>query len=181
MFFSIEFFFVWFCNPTLSDKCSLPGESKLIQAKLIHIYRTWVQRNCCVSVNEIKVKILSSLFSSNHLPKHDVTNHFCHPSTQLQELETVKEKWYFSCIMCAHSSWSLIFNRYISEVNCILPTQFQLDFALFPPCLHPLVLHYCTWLSRLPRSNGHHVPMDSMFLHHCLKRCSATAGEVRAT
>lgn len=109
-----------------------------------------------------------------------MTNYFCHPNTQMQELETTKEKWYFSC-MCAHSSWSLIFNSYISEVNCILPTQFQLDFALFPPCLHPLTLHYCTWLSRLPHSKGHHIPMDSMFLHHCSKWCSATAEEAKAT
>lgn len=110
-----------------------------------------------------------------------MTDHFCHPNTQMQELETAKEKCYFPCIMCAHSSWSLIFNCYISELNCILPTQFQLAFALFPPCAHPLMLHYCTWLSRLPHSNGHHIPMDSMFLHHCLKRCSATAGEAKAT
>lgn len=108
-------------------------------------------------------------------------DHFCHPNTQMQELETVQEKWYFSCITCTHSSWSLIFNCYIFEVNCTLPTQLQLDFALSPPCPHPLMLHYCTWLSRLPHSSGHHIPVDSMLLHHCLKRCSATAGEAKGT
>lgn len=121
----------------------------------IHIYIKHEDKE--ITVFQLTDKIFSSLFSSNDLP-NDVTDHFCHPNTQMQKLETVKEKWYFSCIMCAHSSWSLIFNCYISEVNCILPTQFQLPFALFPPCPHPLMLHYCTWLSRLPHSNGFHAP-----------------------
>lgn len=110
-----------------------------------------------------------------------MNDHFCHPNTQMQELETAKKKWYFSCIVCAHSSWSLIFNCFVSEVNCILPTQFQLDFALFPPCPHPFCAALLHMVKQITTFQWHHIPVDSIFLHHCLKRCSATAGEARAT
>lgn len=109
-----------------------------------------------------------------------MTNYFCYPNTQTQELETVKEKWYFSC-MCAHSSWSLIFNSYISEVNCILPTQFSAGFCIIPSLSSPsyaALLHMAkqiTTFQRAPHSNGFHVPVP------LLKPCSATAEEAKAT
>lgn len=127
--------------------------------KTIKVERKY-KETAIFQITGCKLQYSHLFFSSKHLPKHDVMDHFCPPSIliQMQELQTAKEKRYFS-VACVFTParFSLLTATFLQLIAFCLPRlslQFQLDFALFPPCPYPLVLRCCTWL------NSFHVPPD---------------------